>query len=102
MRRGQITWLVVIGVAVIAAVILLYPTFVFFSMSRQQQQDLRKDDPGKYYSLKSRAMRLGLDLQGGVHMVLQVKNPRGGAISSNIQDQVLEKIRFLDTLWPDR
>ncbi len=39
-------------------------------------------------------MRLGLDLQGGVHMVLQVENPRGGEITSNVQDQVLEKIRI--------
>jgi protein-export membrane protein SecD len=94
MRRGKITWIIIIGIAVVIAFVLLYPTFVFYSMSRQQQQELRKTDPQKYYSLKSRAMRLGLDLQGGVHMVLLVKNPRGGEISSNIQDQVLEKIRI--------
>jgi protein-export membrane protein SecD len=94
MRRGQITWIIVIGVALIVSLILLYPTMVFYSYSRQEQQGLRKTDPAKYYSLKSKAMHLGLDLQGGVHMVLQVQNPRGGEISTNIQDQVLEKIRL--------
>jgi len=94
MRRGQITWIIVIGVALIVSLILLYPTMVFYSYSRQEQQGLRQTDPAKYYSLKSKAMRLGLDLQGGVHMVLQVQNPRGGEISTNIQDQVLEKIRL--------
>ncbi len=94
MRRGQITWIVVIAVAFVVAIILLYPTFEFYSLSRPQQAQLKIDDPSKYYSLKGRAMRLGLDLQGGVHMVLQVENPRGGEITSNVQDQVLEKIRL--------
>ncbi len=94
MRRGQITWIAVIAVAFVVAIILLYPTYEFYSLSRQQQAQLKIDDPSRYYSLKGRAMRLGLDLQGGVHMVLQVENPRGGEISTNIQDQVLEKIRL--------
>jgi len=94
MRRGQITWIVVTAIAVVAAIVLLYPTFVFYSMDRQQQMQLRQTDPSRYYSLKGRAMRLGLDLQGGVHMVLQVEDPRGGELSTNIQDQVLEKIRI--------
>ena len=88
MRRGQVTWIVVIGVAVIVSIFMLYPTFSFYSMSRQQQTDLRRTDPTTFYSLKGRAMRLGLDLQGGVHMVLQVKNPRGGAVSKDVVDQV--------------
>jgi SecD/SecF fusion protein len=94
MRRGQITWIVVIAVAFVVALVLLYPTFTFYSMDRTQQAALKQTDPATFYSLKSRAMRLGLDLQGGVHIVLQVENPRGGDISSNVQDQVLEKIRL--------
>lgn len=94
MRRGKITWIVIIAIAVVVALVLLYPTFVFYSMSRAEQEQLAKTDPARYHSLKGRAIRLGLDLQGGVHMVLQVQDPRGGEISSNIQDQVLEKIRI--------
>jgi protein-export membrane protein SecD len=94
MRRGQITWIVVIIVALIVSFVLLYPSFEFYSLSPQEQMDLRQKDPARYYSLKGSALRLGLDLQGGVHMVLQVEDPRGGEISSNIQDQVLEKIRL--------
>ena len=93
MRRGQITWIVVILVAFVVALVLLYPSYEFYSLNRTQQMQLKQTDPSRYYSLKSRAMRLGLDLQGGVHMVLQVEDPRGGELSSNIQDQVLEKIR---------
>ncbi len=82
MRRGKITWLVLIGIAVVVSLVLLYPTFVFYSMDRQEQMELKQNDPSRFYSLKSRAMRLGLDLQGGVHMVLQVEDPRGGELSS--------------------
>ena len=78
MRRGKITWIVVSIAALIVSFVLLYPTFEFYSMSQQEQLNLRQSDPAKYYSLKARALRLGLDLQGGVHMVLQVKDPRGG------------------------
>jgi len=94
MRRVKLTWIVVIIIAFIAAIVLLYPTVEFYSMSPQEQMALKQSDPARYYSLKAKALRLGLDLQGGVHMVLQVENPRGGEITGNIQDQVLEKIRL--------
>ncbi len=91
MKRGQITWIIVIGLATIASIFLLYPSVQFYN---QNPAELKKNNPSEYYSLKSKALRLGLDLQGGVHMVLQVKNARGGAITPDVQDQVLEKIRI--------
>jgi protein-export membrane protein SecD len=94
MRRGKLTWIAVSVIALIVSIILLYPTIEFYSMSQQEQLDLRQSDTARYYSLKARALRLGLDLQGGVHMVLQVMDPRGGQVSGDIQDQVLEKIRL--------
>jgi protein-export membrane protein SecD len=91
MRRGQFTWIIVITLAIIVSAVLLFPTLEFYT---QDPETLKIDNPSKYYSLKSKALRLGLDLQGGVHMVLQVKDPRGGEVSSSVQDQVLEKIRI--------
>lgn len=91
MRRGQLTWILVIGIAIIVSIVLLYPSIEFYSVDREA---LKQDNPKQFYSLKSRALRLGLDLQGGVHMVLQIKNPRGGPVTSDVQDQVLEKIRI--------
>jgi protein-export membrane protein SecD len=91
MRRGQLTWTIVITLAIIISFVLLYPSIEFYSQDREV---LKQEDPTRYYSLKEKAMRLGLDLQGGVHMVLQVENPRGGSVTSSVQDQVLEKIRI--------
>jgi len=91
MRRGQFTWIIVIIAAILVSVVLLYPTVEFYTQDREL---LKENDPKTYYSLKDKALRLGLDLQGGVHMVLQVKDPRGGEVSGDVQDQVLEKIRI--------
>jgi SecD/SecF fusion protein len=91
MRRGQFTWLVLVILAIIVSFVLLYPSMVFYS---NDPESIRREDPSKFFSLKKKALKLGLDLQGGVHMVLQVKDPRGGPVSSSVQDQVLEKIRI--------
>jgi SecD/SecF fusion protein len=91
MRRGQITWIFAIVIAILVSFVLLYPTVEFYSQDREA---LKIDNPKDFYSLKKKALRLGLDLQGGVHIVLQVKDPRSGTVSADIQDQVLEKIRI--------
>lgn len=83
--------MVVVILAIIVSFVLLYPSITFYSAGPAA---VRQEDPAKYYSLKKRALKLGLDLQGGVHMVLQVRDPRGGPVSGSIQDQVLEKIRI--------
>lgn len=91
MRRGQITWIFAIVIAILISFVLLYPTVEFYSKDREA---LKINNPKEFYSLKRKALRLGLDLQGGVHIVLQVKDPRSGTVSADIQDQVLEKIRI--------
>ncbi|UCC79612.1 MAG: protein translocase subunit SecD [Candidatus Zixiibacteriota bacterium] len=91
MRRGQFTWMVVVILAIIISFVLLYPSIAFYS---GDPEIIRQEDPSRFFSLKKRALKLGLDLQGGVHMVLQVRDPRGGEVSSYVQDQVLEKIRI--------
>ncbi|MEE9555609.1 MAG: protein translocase subunit SecD [candidate division Zixibacteria bacterium] len=91
MRRGQLTWIIAIVLAILVSIVLLYPTVEFYSQDREA---LKENNPKSFYALKDKALRLGLDLQGGVHMVLQVKDPRGEPLSGDIQDQVLEKIRI--------
>ena len=83
--------MVVVILAIIISFVLLYPSIAFYS---EDPETIRQENPSRYYSLKGKALKLGLDLQGGVHMVLQVRDPRGGEVSSSIQDQVLEKIRI--------
>ena len=46
-----------------------YPTFKLTALSKAQQAGM---DPAKLSSLKSKAIKLGLDLQGGMYLVLEV------------------------------
>jgi protein-export membrane protein SecD len=59
------------GVVVVTAIALwlLYPSYRFYSMTPEQRQAL----PAKQLAqLRRKAIHLGLDLQGGMHLVLEV------------------------------
>ncbi len=47
----------------------LYPSIQFYSMSQDQRMAM---DPGDLDTLRGKALNLGLDLQGGIHLVMQV------------------------------
>ncbi|MFC1511676.1 protein translocase subunit SecD [Candidatus Latescibacterota bacterium] len=61
----------------------LYPSYQYYTMPSRERQEM---DPGDYEQLRSRALNLGLDLQGGIHLVMQVDTD--GMISSDAADAV--------------
>jgi SecD/SecF fusion protein len=92
MRQTQKVSLIIVAALILLALYGLYPSVVFHSMTLAQQEELKTNDPTKYYSLKNKAIRLGLDLKGGMHIVLAVEKPQEGEIT-DVQDRVLEIIR---------
>nr|HQV34211.1 hypothetical protein [Calditrichia bacterium] len=48
------------------------PTLQFNSMSRQERNQLEIDNPEQYESLAKKSIKLGLDLQGGMNVVMEV------------------------------
>ena len=56
----------------IAAVLHLYPTVEFYGMEPAQREALEHDAPASYYDMQRKAINLGLDLQGGIHLVMEV------------------------------
>ncbi len=92
MRQSQKISLVIVALLIVLALYGLYPSFVFHSMSHTEQETLKAENPTEYYSLKNKAIRLGLDLKGGMHIVLEIEKPEGGEIA-DVQDRVLEIIR---------
>ncbi len=51
----------------------VYPSVKFqFLMSKQEREKLQLEDPVEYNRLMDRSLRLGLDLQGGMHIVMEV------------------------------
>jgi len=67
-------WRLVITLALIVVGLLAFwDTFKLWTMSDDERQAMQEEDPGALLALQQSAIRLGLDLQGGVHVVLRVK-----------------------------
>lgn len=67
------TWrLVITGVLIVMAFIGFWNTLRLWTMSEQDKQVMEERKPGSINELERKAMRLGLDLQGGIHVVLRV------------------------------
>jgi len=92
MRQSQKVSLIIVAFLIVLSLYGLYPSLIFHSMSHEEQELLKAEDPTEYYSLKNKALRLGLDLKGGMHIVLEVQKPEEGKLS-DVQDRVLEIIR---------
>lgn len=85
-------WRVVITlILLVLAVIAFWNTFKLWTMSPEEQAQMQDSDPGALLHLQQKAIRLGLDLQGGIHVVLRVKleeidaSSREGAVERAIE-----------------
>jgi SecD/SecF fusion protein len=72
MNRNQRIKLGSIVVILILSVWLLWPTFTLFRMSPEEVEQLKINDAPRYNSLLDNSLRLGLDLQGGTYLILEV------------------------------
>lgn len=58
---------------VVASLWAFWPTFNLWTMSDAEKKALDEQEPGALLHLQQKAIRLGLDLQGGIHVVMRVK-----------------------------
>jgi SecD/SecF fusion protein len=72
-RNNTIRWILIIA-AVAASLYYIYPTIQMETMSDQDRQSLA--DQGTLIDLEKKAIKRGLDLQGGMHLVLEVNLSR--------------------------
>ena len=97
-------FLTLIGVAI--CIYTLWPTFQFYAMSPAQRQEVLQARPAaatnevdrerlqKLANLREKAIKLGLDLQGGMYLLLEVdKSKLGAAEARNAVDQAMQIIR---------
>lgn len=72
MNKGN--WRIVVTVIlVLLGLVAFWKTFKLWTMSDEDKTALQQEDPGALLALQQKAIRLGLDLQGGIHVVLRVK-----------------------------
>jgi SecD/SecF fusion protein len=72
MKSKTTTKFIIIFAVLLIAVYLLYPTYKFSTLTQEQKDQMQLDDKTSYLALKSKVINLGLDLQGGMHVVLEV------------------------------
>ena len=73
MRGKDIAKTVIIICLLLWAVYALWPTYRFWSLSAEEKNTLEAE--GKLYDLNKKAISMGLDLQGGMYLVLEVDLP---------------------------
>ncbi|MDH3890813.1 MAG: protein translocase subunit SecD [candidate division Zixibacteria bacterium] len=67
-------WRIGLTIILVAlACIAFWDTFKLWTMTDSDRVTMQEDDPGGLLKLQQEAIRLGLDLQGGIHVVLRVK-----------------------------
>ncbi len=72
MKSKTRTRFIIIAAVLLLAAYFLYPTIKFSMMSEAEKEKLKIENQKKYFELKSKTINLGLDLQGGMHVVLEV------------------------------
>jgi SecD/SecF fusion protein len=94
MKRTK-RWVILLILFLVAvSFFYLLPSIKYWSLSDSEKQQLRIDDPQKLFSLEKRAIKLGLDLKGGMHVVLQVDKSRlNPEEQKDAVDRALEIIR---------
>ncbi len=80
--------ILLISFLILASFYSLFPSIKLWSMSEENKEEIRNTEPQDLISLEQRAIKLGLDLKGGMHVVLQVDQSR---LSENERKDAAER-----------
>ena len=88
MQDSRIRFTIILLI-VLAACYLLWPTYKFYSLTTEEKSLYQEDD---LKELKDNAIKLGLDLQGGMYIVLEADIPTLMIKSANKMSLELESV----------
>ncbi len=93
--RRRLTWVwILIAVLVIGSAYALYPTIKIALMDEEARQAAADHNPAAWVRLQKRAVKLGLDLRGGMRVVMEVdKSNLSAAEAEDAVDRAKEIIR---------
>jgi len=94
MKKSRLYLILITAFLIIAALWALYPSYKLWSMSDATKQAIRTTEPQDIINLEKKAIKLGLDLKGGMHVVLQIDESqlKEGEVADAV-DRALEIIR---------
>jgi len=90
--KKTVVWnMIVTLVLLLISLIYLYPTFRWYSFSQEKRDELERNRS----SIIGRILKLGLDLKGGIHLILEVETEKleEGTLREDAVDRALEIIR---------
>ena len=94
MTRGLRVKIIIVLIVIIGSLYFLYPTFKIARMSAEEREAIETEEPEKYDNLMRKAIKLGLDLSGGMHLVLEVDDSQlKDDEKRDVVDRALNKIR---------
>ncbi|MEW5702396.1 MAG: protein translocase subunit SecD [Candidatus Zixiibacteriota bacterium] len=72
MARGQAWKIGLTAFLMVGSLWYMYPTIRFWQMAPSERDEMARYDPKGWVNLQKKVMKLGLDLKGGMRVVLQV------------------------------
>lgn len=94
MRKGQAWMMGLVAFMTIASLWYLSATLKLWTMPLPERDQIAQEDPAKLVSLEKKAIKLGLDLKGGMYVVLEVdKSKLKPEEAEDAQERALEIIR---------
>ncbi len=106
MRKTETVRIVAIAIILIAAFFFLLPTITLLTKSSDELAAMRRNDPQGYTKLIRESIKLGLDLQGGLRLVLEPEvADLESAAASDVADQALviiaNRVTGMGTIEPE-
>ncbi|MDR0303238.1 MAG: protein translocase subunit SecD [Chitinispirillales bacterium] len=83
MRKSSIWAILLTTFFVGASIYTLYPSFVLYTKSSDEQRRITNEDP----QIRKRIINLGLDLQGGMRLVLEVQRNKDNQSDDDLLDR---------------
>lgn len=94
MKKDLRLKLIIVFLVLIGALYFLYPTFRFFTLSTEEREKMKIENPQGYDKLLNKSLKLGLDLKGGMHLVLEVDDSKlKEDEKQDVVDRALEVVR---------
>jgi SecD/SecF fusion protein len=89
-NRGLRIKIILVLIVILGSVYFLYPTIRRVMMSPEDRAKLELEEPEKYDELIKKSIKLGLDLSGGMHLVLEVDDSQ---LKDNEKADVVDRAR---------
>jgi len=100
MTKAQSWKIALIFLLIIVSIYYVYPSLKYYSLSYEEKMSLQDRNPADYLDLQKKSLKLGLDLQGGMHMVLQVdKSQLSSEEARDASERVLQIVRNRIDQW---